>query len=405
MRLQLQIALRNLFRNARRTLLSLAIIALGTAMSFAVRGYVESSLTNIQGGIVQQFGNFQIASPLLFDNEAEGYEYLIFPEDVDAIRMALSQYPEVVDVSSSLNFSGLASFGRRSKVLRGIATRPGNEALDYNGLVIEGEGLSPEDQGKVLIGESLAEERNLKPGDVFRINLSTVDGAYNVGSLEVAGVFSLNSQQFEGQLIFVPIDYVQALLNTNGIGNLVIKLADIKDSRRVADRVEGELQAMGLPLEARTWDELSEFYQQIQGFFNALFVFLTVAVSILVFFIVLQVLTMAFLERTREVGTIRALGTKAGQVFSMFITEGVFLGFFGGVAGALLGWLISVGFNALNIGWTPPGALDPVPISITASLEVALVPFLVGVFATSFSALFPSLRSSKVNIVDALRTR
>lgn len=405
MRLQLQIALRNLSRNARRTLLSLAIIALGTAMSFAVRGYVESSLTNIQGGIVQQFGNFQIASPLLFDNEAEGYEYLIFPEDVDAIRMALSQYPEVVDVSTSLNFSGLASFGRRSKVLRGIATRPGNEALDYNDLVIEGEGLSPEDQGKVLIGQSLAEERNLKPGDVFRINLSAVDGAYNVGSLEVAGVFSLNSQQFEGQLIFVPIDYVQALLNTNGIGNLVIKLANIKDSRRVADMVEGELQAMGLPLEARTWDELSEFYQQIQGFFNALFVFLTVAVSILVFFIVLQVLTMAFLERTREVGTIRALGTKAGQVFSMFITEGVFLGFFGGVAGALLGWLISIGFNALNIGWTPPGALDPVPISITASLEVALVPFLVGVFATSFSALFPSLRSSKVNIVDALRTR
>ncbi len=405
MGLQFQIAMRNLFRNGRRTLLSLAIIALGTAMSFAVRGYVESSLTNIQAGIVQQNGNFQIASPLLFDNEAEGYEYLIFPEDVETIRMALSQYPEVVDVSMGLNFSGLASFGRRSKVLRGIATRPGNTALDYNDLVIEGEGLKPEDQGKVLIGQSLADERNLKPGDVFRVNLSTVDGAYNVGSLEVAGVFSLNSQQFEGQLIFVPIDYVQALLNTNGIGNLIIQLNDIEDSRRVADMVEGELQSMGLNLEARTWDELSEFYQQIKGFFNALFVFLTVAVSVLVFFIVLQVLTMAFLERTREVGTIRALGTKTNQVFFMFITEGVFLGVLGGLSGALLGWLISLGFNALNIGWTPPGALDPVPISITASLEVALVPFLVGLIATSFSALFPSLRSAKVNIVDALRTR
>lgn len=405
MRLQFQIALRNLFRNGRRTLLSLAIIALGTAMSFSVRGYVESSLTNIQGGIVSQFGNFQIASPLLFDNEAEGYEYLIFPEDVETIRMALSQYPEVVDVSTSISFSGLASFGRRSKVLQGIATRPGNQALDYNDLLIDGPGLSPDDQGKVLIGQSLAEERDLKPGDVFRVNLSTVDGAYNVGSLEVAGVFSLNSQQFEGQLIFVPIDYVQALLNTNGIGNLIIKLENIEDSRRVADRVESELQSMGLSLEARTWDELSEFFQQIKGFFNALFVFLTVAVSILVFFIVLQVLTMAFLERTREVGTIRALGTKTNQVFFMFITEGVMLGLLGGVSGALLGWVISIGFNSLNIGWTPPGAIDPVSISITASLEVALIPFLVGLFATSFSALFPSMRSAKVSIVNALRTR
>lgn len=404
MRFNLQLALRNLRRNFRRTLLSLAIIALGTAMSFAVRGYVDDALFNIRNGTVAQFGNFQIASPLLFDNDAEGYEYLILPETLTRVEEILSRHPEITDYTTQVNFSALASFGRRTKVLRATATEAGNQALNYNDLLIEGTGLKPGDLGKVLIGKSLAEERNLAPGDAFRINLSTVDGAYNVGKLEVAGVFSLNSAAFEGQLVFVPMPYAQLLLNTTGVGNVIVKLEDLEDSDRIARIVGEELQTAGLDLDVRTWYELSTFFQQISGFFNALFFFLTFAISVLVFFIVLQVLTLSFLERTREVGTIRALGTKSRQVFSMFVSEGVLLGVLGGLSGLMLGWLISLGFNALEIGWTPPGAIDPVQVRIAASWQVGVLPFTVSVLATSLSALYPSARSARASIVDALRT-
>jgi len=404
MRLHLRLALRNLRRNARRTALSLAIIALGAAMTFAVRGYVDDAVFNIRDGTVSQYGNFQIASPLLFDNEAEGYEYLISPETLSQVQTMLHRHPEIVGHTVQLNFSALASLGRKTQVLRAVATEPGNHALDYNDLVIEGAGLHPEDQGKVLIGKSLAEERNLKPGDAFRLNASTVDGAYNVGKLEVAGVFSLNNAQAEAQLAFVPLAYAQALLNTAGYGKVIVSLDNLEDTERVADAVQADLNAAGLGLEVRTWDQLSEFYQQITGFFDALFFFLTFAISVLVFFIVLQVLTMSFLERTREVGTIRALGAKSSQVFSMFLTEGFLIGLAGGVFGIALGWFFSLGFNALGIGWTPPGALDPVPVRIAANAQVMLAPLIVSVVATVFSALFPSARSARQRIVDALRT-
>jgi putative ABC transport system permease protein len=400
--INVQLALRNLLKNYRRTLLSIAIIALGTAMSFAVRGYVVSSLEGIQVGIVQQFGNFQIAEAALFDNETEGFDALIPPEDFSIINGVLSNYSEITAINRQLNFSGLAAFGQRSKVLLGISVIPGIDAVNPNDLLTEGDGLQPDDSGKVLIGKSLAEERNLAIGDSFRINASTVDGAYNVGGLEVAGIFSLNSQQFEGQLIYVPLEYAQLLLNTDGVGRVIVLLDSVEASQRIADAVEADLRAAGLNYDVRIWTELSEFFQQITGFFNALFVFLTLAVSILVFFIVLQVLTMSFLERTREVGTIRALGTKSSQVFSMFIAEGILLGLFGGLTGVGLGWIFSIGFNALGVGWTPPGALEPVPLNIGASLSVATIPFLVSFFATSLSALFPSLRSARSNIVEAL---
>lgn len=405
MRRNLLLATRNLRRNVRRTLLSLSIIALGTAMSFAVRGYVDDALYNIRNGTVQQYGNFQIASPLLFDQEAQGYEYLLAPETVEGIGQVLDAHPAVVDYTAELNFSALASFGRQTKVIRATATRPGNRALDYNALVVEGRPLEPDDLNAVLIGQSMAEERNLKRGDAFGINLSTVDGAFNVGKLEVAGIFSLNNAQLEGQLVFVPLAYAQAILNTSGVGKIIVSLEHLEDTDRVAQAVQEQLKRTGLDLEVRTWYQLSDFFRTISGFFNAIFLFLTLAISVLVFFIVLQVLTLSFLERTREVGTIRALGTKANQVFAMFLSEGALLGVLGSAAGLVLGWLIAAGFNALGVGWRPPGALDPVPVRLAVGVHNAWIPFWVSALATLLSAVFPSLRSSRQSIVDALHTR
>lgn len=396
------LAWRNLRRNARRTLLSLAIVALGTAMSYAVRGYVDDALYNIRNGTVLQYGNFQIASPLLFDNEAEGYGYLIGPQDADRVLALLKAHPEVVDATAELHFTALASFGRRSKVLRATAMRPGNAALDYNKLVTTGRGLAPDDVNAVLIGESLAQERALAPGDAFAINLSTVDGAFNVGQLDVVGVFALNSAQFEGQLIFVPLDYAKALLNTDGVGKLIVALDSLEATDRVATAVQAQLAAAGLNLAVRTWYELSDFFKTITGFFNALFAFLTLSISVLVFFIVLQVLTLSFLERTREVGTVRAIGTRAGQVFGTFLCEGALLGLGGAALGLVLGGLLALGVNALGIGWRPPGAIDPVPVRLALGLGNAGVPFAVSTLATLASAVYPALRCARQSIVGAL---
>ncbi len=405
MELKLLIPLRNLWRNRRRTLLSLAIIALGTAMIYAVRGYVDESILGIQEGTVRQFGNFQIASPLLWAEKTENFQYLIPPDTVARIVEILQETPEVTAYTVQLGLSGLAITERKTKVVRATALEPQNRALDYNDLVVEGSGLAPDDRAKVLIGRTLAEELQLQPGDFFTMTTTTVDGAYNVGPLQVAGIYALNNAIVEGQLIFMPLSYGQILMDTAGVTRVIVTITSLGDTDRVAALVQRKLTEAGLDFEVRTWVQLAEFYRQIKGFFDILFGFLTSAVSVLVFFIVLQVLTLSFLERTREVGTIRAIGTKRYQVFLMFFMESVFLGAWGSLVGIGVGWLLGQGFNAAGIGWTPPGALEPIPVRVRLELHNAVTPFLIGAIATALSALYPALHSARLNVVEALASK
>ncbi|MFN4218520.1 MAG: ABC transporter permease [Candidatus Bipolaricaulia bacterium] len=405
MELKLLIPLRNLSRNRRRTLLSLAIIALGTMMIYAVRGYVDDSILSIRANTVRQFGNFQIASPLLWAEQTENFEYLIPPESVARIGAILKEIPEVTAYTVQLGLSGLAITERKTKVVRATALEPQNLALDYNDLVVEGSGLNPDDRAKVLIGRTLAEELQLKPGDFFTMTTTTVDGAYNVGPLQVAGIYTLNNAIAEGQLIFVPLSYGQILLDTTGVTKVIVTTNTIADTDRVAALVQRKLTAAGLGFEVRTWEQLAEFYRQIKGFFEILFGFLTIAVSVLVFFIVLQVLTLSFLERTREVGTIRAIGTKRYQVFLMFFMESVFLGGLGSLVGIVVGWLAGQGFNSVGIGWTPPGAIEPIPVQVRLGLQNAIAPFIISIVATMLSALYPALHSARLNVVEALASK
>ena len=405
MELKLLIPLRNLSRNRRRTLLSLAIIALGTMMIYAVRGYVDDSILSYRANTVKQFGNFQIASPLLWAEQTENFEYLILPESVARIGAILEEIPEVTAYTVQLGLSGLAITERKTKVVRATALEPQNPALDYNDLVVEGSGLNPDDRAKVLIGRTLAEELQLKPGDFFTMTTTTVDGAYNVGPLQVAGIYTLNNAIAEGQLIFVPLSYGQILLDTTGVTKVIVTTNTIDNTERVAALVQRKLTEAGLDFEVRTWEQLAEFYRQIKGFFDILFGFLTIAVSVLVFFIVLQVLTLSFLERTREVGTIRAIGTKRYQVFLMFFMESVFLGVLGSLVGIVVGWLAGQGFNSVGIGWTPPGAIEPIPVQVRLGLQNAITPLVISTVATMLSALYPALHSARLNVVEALASK
>ena len=403
MNLQLQIPLRNLWRNRRRTLLGVAIIALGTTMSFAVLGYVDFSLNDIRQSTIDQVGNVQIASPKLWAEETEDYDYLISADAQQRVADILDAHDGVTAYTSELSLSGLGYIGDGTRPLNLTATRPGNDALDYNDLVVEGEGLAPGDGGRVLIGQTLADNLGLAPGDGFRITATTTSGQYNLAPLRVKGIFSLNDEQAETQVAYVPLSFGQQLLDTGGVARIIVTTPTIEETDRVLAEIQSALDDAGLNLEARPWDEVSDFYGQISTFFNALFGFITLAMFVLVFFMILQVLTLSFLERTREVGTIRAIGTHRSQVFGMFLAESAFLGLIGSLGGVGLGFVVGGGFNALGIGWTPPGAVDPVPVRLELTLANAWLPALLTTLATLISSVYPSTHSARIRIVEALR--
>ena len=87
----------------------------------------------------------------------------------------------------------------------------------------------------------------------------------------------------------------------------------------------------------------------------------------------------------------------------MFFVESAWLALFGSLIGVVGGVLFSMAFNAVGIEWTPPGTVDPVTFTIVVTPLTILPPFIVGLVATLISGLFPSLRTSRIRVVDALR--
>jgi putative ABC transport system permease protein len=399
----LRLPLRSLLRNRRRTILSISIIAIGTAVSLFVLGFFSASEKSIQEVTVQEFGTLQIASGNFWDDSAENYEYLMDETTLSLVKEILSKEVTVNSDSPLLSFSGLIASGQTTKVVQATALIPANETLDYNKLVIEGRGLEPSDTAAALIGRSLADELQLKPGNVVTITLNTVNGAFNAGPLKVAGIYAFASGQVESLQIFIPLNYGQALLNTRGVDRLVVMLDDLSSTKVARQRIQAELDQVVPGLEVRTWDKLSPFYEQLAGYFNALFGVVSLAISVLVFFIILQVLTMSFLERTREIATVRALGTKRHQVFVLFFTESLWLAVIGSLFGVVVGIVLGYVFNAIGIEWRPPGTVEPIVLAVRLTLGTAWLPFLIGIMATILSSVFPSIRSARLQVADALR--
>jgi putative ABC transport system permease protein len=397
-----KIAARNVLRNTRRTAFSVGVTALGVAMLYFVMGFITESFDSIKINLTREIGMVQIADSRLFDNKTERYEHLIPPQTLEQIVALLTDDPRVTGYTWTLGFAGLIGNEKGSTLVVGRGLIPGNPVEDYSRVVVDGRPLTNDGTPQILIGRRLAETLNVRPGDIINVATGTASGAFNAASAQIVGTIRYNNITQEGQIGIVNIEFAQQLLRTQGVERVIVQLKDIDQAEAFAREIKAKLAAAGIALDARPWQQLTAFYDSIRAFWSVFAAFTTIGVFVLVFFSVLEVLTMSFLERTREVGTIRAIGTNRSQVFRIFIMEGVILGALGGVVGVALGTALGLWLNNAAIRWLPPGALDPVPVRIALTLSVAVVPFLTALGSTFLGTLYPAWKTAQKNIVEAL---
>ena len=399
----LKIPLRNLSRNFRRTALSLAIIGLGTAMTFVVFGFVYSSIDIIQNSLLGRYGNIQIARKPVWEENAKELSYPISSDALSELKDMLGRNPEVEKVSSQISFTGLLLSGNSSKPVKFVGIDTENEVVSYGDSIAKGEGLGASSNNSVLVGESLASELGVSPGGQIRLIVETEESGRTFGERIVAGLYTAQSEEVEKRQVYLPISSAQELVGNDVVGRLAIELRNRGSTDRIAGDLRENKEISSLSLGVRTWKQLSSFYKMLSNFFGLIFGFLVVVVSVLVFFIVLQVLTMSFLERIREVGTIRALGTRSGEVFRMFVSESFLLGMAGAVLGLVFGVLLAFGFNSLGINWTPPGSVEPVILTVKMGWANVWPPVLLSLVATVVSSFYPAYRTARTDIVETLR--
>ena len=197
---------------------------------------------------------------------------------------------------------------------------------------------------------------------------------------------------------------MQRLLKTDGVERILIGLDDLDKAPQLAAALRAAFAAEGIPLGVRTWQELSTGYASSQSFFAAFSGLAGISVFALVFFSVVEILTISFLERTREVATTRAFGASRWRVFRGFLLEGAMIGAIGAVIGVVLASGLVTVFNAARITWTPPGSAVPRAIHLSLSLSTALMPLVTVVLATLASSVYPAWKNARLSVVKALQT-
>jgi len=396
-----KIAFRNVLRNKRRTLLSLGVIALGTAALFLVKGYTAASYLGLKYMAVGQYGHLQIADRNYWKKGSESSKHLISGERFLQIKGMLAKEGWISSFTSTLNFSGLIGTAEKSAIFIGGGVEPGSRYSDIP--IVKGTTLLKGDQDKIVIGEGLAEQLGVEIGDYLSVLTTTTTGAYNAGSLQIIGFFRTGQSEVDNRLGLVPLSFAQRMLNTDSIERIVIYLEDIKATNEAALSLKEAFASEGLELEIRTWEDLATLYHQVRTMYEAIFIFMVAAISTLVFFSILEVMTMSFFERIREIGTIRAIGTKRVEVFKLFLQEGAIIGATGGVLGIALGWALGKVINLADISYTPPSLSMAVPLWINLDLTNGLAPLLVAFFSVLLSTIYPAFKSTRLEIVEALR--
>ena len=402
--MQFKTSLRNVFRNRRRTAFSLAVIVVGFVVLASVLAFVAEALQSTKLSLADETGTLQVASEGLFENTSIGYDYLIPPDQLDQVVEIVSGMPGVLGISWQLNFAGLVGDDQGSTLIIGRGVVPCSDVQAYECIVSSGDPLEESSDREAVLGVSLARKLGVEPGDRVNIATGTVSGNFNAATVVVSGEISYALEELEEQLGLFPITFVQRLLKTDGVERILISLDDLDEADAFVLDLQQRLQANGLPLVARTWKELNPSYESISSFYGAFSGLAMVGIAILVFFSVLEVLTISFLERSREVGTLRAIGAERGRVFGSFLLEAAFLGLLGAALGSVISVVLILGFNAIGFTWTPPGAAIPQSIQLRLTLQAMTMPILTVLFSTLLSALFPSWRNSRIEIVKALQS-
>ena len=401
----LSLAWRNLLRQRRRALLMGAVVALGFAAFALAGGFIAQSFEGLKEGTIRSVGQLQIVDRrAVKGTEEKTLEFGL--HDAARARAIAERDPDVEAVIPRVDFVGLATNGARSVPFLGVGVDPEPEArATYAAeLVVSGRYLSGDGGDGVVLGTGMASALAVKPGDTLTLMATTPDATLNAVDATVTGLADVRIKELNDRYVAIGVGLASRLLQSPGtVSKLVVFLKPRADEQRAAARLEAALSAAGYPVAVRHWKELAVFYGQVRMLYIGIFGFVGAVLVVIVILSAAIVMTMAVTERTREIGTLRALGTRPSGILRMFLAEGVAIAVAGCLAGAVLALAIRSVLNASGIILpAPPGATHGMPINVRFYPLAYAAGVLAMVATMMIASFFPARRASRISIVDAL---
>lgn len=394
----IKLALRNIFRNRRRSAITLAVIVFGAVGLILFGGYKAVTFRALRESTIRgRLGHLQLFGAGHEKGSQKPLEHAL--QDVAGIRGRIERDPRVESTAAQITLMGLISNGEKSETFVATAVEPNKDRLMRGQTVIEGTLLPDNELDAVVLGKGLAKSMNVKTGDYVTLMAPTVTGSLNAIDVRISGVFETGVKELDARAVKMPLAGAQQLLQTSKVEKLLVFLRDTENT----DAVRADVDRMKLPVDVKSWSELASFYHQVVLLYNGIFGFLGLIVFAIVVFSVANTVVMSIFERTREIGTLMAIGVTRGRIWRMFFVEGLMTGILGGLLGVATGALLATLINGGNIMLPPPpGYTVGYKLTVLLQREVLMTAFLIAVVTSTLSSILPALKASRLKVVDAL---
>ena len=402
----LLLAFRNVFRNRRRTIMTLIMVGGGVAGLLLVGGFFARMFWGLRESTINDgLGHIQIFTAEHFNRE----EKHVLDTGIDNWRQVAATIQagrHVRGIAPRIEFNGMLSNGVKSGVFMGSAVDPVAEnSLGFTPRLESGRDLDSKSGGEIeaLIGAGVARSMNVKPGDGLTLLAVTSDGALNGIDVQVVGVVNTGFKEMDDRYLRITLPSAQRLLQSDRVTNLVVGLDRTENTDMVAAELTPSLRGQPQQLVLKKWIDLAAYYKQVRSLFSTIFVFLGVIVFFMVLMSSVNTLLMTMFERTREIGTMLAMGTPRAWIMSLFILEAIVLGVLGAIVGVAGGNLIGFLLNHAGIHLPPPpGSTVPMAFHVLYVPSLMVGSSILVIVSLALAAILPAIRASRLQIAEAL---
>jgi putative ABC transport system permease protein len=399
--LMVKLSLRNVFRNRRHSLYALATIMIGTAGLLVFMGFNKGTMDEYRENTIRaRWGHGQVYVRGYRDaGLAELWHKWI--ENPATVTARLRMLSDVRDVFPRVTISAILSAGDKTVAglgegIDGVAEARFFTRMNY----VEGGDFGERPAG-IVLGQGLARGLGARVGDEVQLMSRGKRGEPRSFRATVTGIFHTGSQEFDNRAFRIPLARAQELLGTQRVETVSVALTGVDAWPAFAREVKSALP----DLEAVPFDELDKvYYKHAVDWLDAQFAFIQGIILFMVFFGAFNAVSMTVIERTAEIGTLRANGESRFEIALGQLMEAATLGILGGCLGVLGAWLLSIGPLRDGISMPPAPGLTR-GLRITIGLEFwGILKVLQLALATSVAgSLLPSWRSTHIPITEALR--
>jgi putative ABC transport system permease protein len=400
-------AWRNVWRNRRRSALTVLAITLGLAFNIFMRaigdGFHEQMVDN---SVRSHIGHLVVHRAGYHDDPGIN-KTLPDPAQVDQAIQAL---PGLRAYSLRVLGDGLASTAENSAGVAIVGIDPAKERMvtTINRGIVKGEYLREGEKRPILIGDRLAVNLKASLGDKVVLLVQAADGSMGANLFHVVGIFRSGAPELDRGMAFILRQDAQALFSLqNRETEAVVLLTSSLEVPAAQQALQSKLS--GKNVEVLTWYQVEPFLLQFIQLDDAFFYIIVIIFFVVISIGILNTIMMSVFERVREFGVMMALGTKPRQIIKLVVQEAFVLALVGAVIGSAIGISASVYFATagMNLSAWAEGAAalgmtsTMVYTKLTAANVVLSNLSVVGVVV--LVGLYPALHASRMRPVEAIR--